>query len=284
LMRYTTGRGKYGIEKKPKKPINRRKIVGLVIVIIVASGLLFVYNYGLPSTSFHSELWYPQQISKSSVFFSISLLYDCTLNISFVDEEDLVYRMDIRLSEPAFASDAFVLTVSHSWARGYGSVSVSFKGAIIRTTATPVLVEEVQLVLGSATPYDILISGSNVNSSITFGNNMTASESSLFYSATGSNLNISFTEDMVFGSSGMEVRVSEDLPDYVNLFADLPSGVNGTLSTTSVLERVLVNGWTYRPDPYPPYVTTYSTNSLNPEPLLSLQVDAVYRVRAWLVD
>ena len=58
----------------------------------------------------------------------------------------------------------------------------------------------------------------------------------------------------------------------------------GTLNTVSVLDREFVSGWDYRLDPYPPYVTTYSTDPSDPEPLLSLWVNAVYRVRAWLLD
>lgn len=279
-----SGRGMYGTEKRSRSPISRRKIAGAVAVLIVASGFLFVYNYGLPATSFHFELEYPQHVSRTSVFLSLTSLDDCLVNISFVDDPDLVYRMDIKLSEPAFASDAFVHTVSHNWERGGGQMMISFAGSIIRATMTKILVDEVQLVLGSATPYDLVVRGSNVTSTITFGNNMIGSDSSLNYQATGPSLTLIFTEDMVFFNSGMEVSMLYDLPDYVNLLVDLPHGVNGSLLTTSILDREFVSGWTYRSVSFPPDVTKYSTDPSDPEPLLSLYINAVYRVRAWLMD
>jgi hypothetical protein len=278
-----SGRGLYGTEKKAARTISRKKLAAVGITAIILIGVLFVYNYGFPAASFHFELKYPESAVRGTASVSISNLYDCVLNVSFVDDPDLVYKMDVKLSKPAFAADAFKLTVNKYWQSG--SVSVIFSGAIIRTTATPVLVDEVQLILGTATPYYIGVRGENVNSSITFSNNMRGSGSWLVYLATGPSLTLQFTEDMVFSGEEMEISVgtgSPDKPDNIYLSLDLPDGVNGIASFSKPLYIHANSGWTL--DSQLPSSATYVTANNDQQPRIGLTLSAMDSVHVWLSD
>ena len=83
----------------------------------------------------------------------------------------------------------------------------------------------------------------------------------------------------------LEITVPLDIYTSSMVASGLVGGTLHTMKdTVSVLDRVFVSGWDYRPVPFPPYATKYSTDPSDPEPLLKLGINAVYRVRAWLLD
>jgi hypothetical protein len=145
-------------------------------------------------------------------------------------------------------------------------------------------IKNLHVILGSGVPYEIVVpSSSDMNATFTYGNNAVGSDASLFYSASGSLLNLVFTEDMVFSDSGMEVTVgSAGLSDYVYLYVDLPDGVNGVAGFREPLSLHSSDGWAYHSQ----FMGTvsYRTDPLTPQPLLELSIQAVYRIHAWLLE
>ncbi len=75
---------------------------------------------------------------------------------------------------------------------------------------------------------------------------------------------------------------STQQPDYVYLYTDLPDGVNGLAGFREPLYLQSSTGWSYRSQ-FLDYVT-YSTDPLDPEPLLELGIIAKYGIYAWLSD
>lgn len=109
------------------------------------------------------------------------------------------------------------------------------------------------------------------------------SDASLYYSATGTSVSLIFTEDMVFSDTGMEVICGGDSrPDYIYLYADLPDGVSSVATFREPLYLQASNGWAYRSQFLDE--VSYSTDPLEPEPLLGFGIRAKYGIYAWLSD
>lgn len=279
--RVLSGRGTFGVEKveKERRPISRKKIASAGVTALILMGVLFLYYNGFPTKSFHWELMVSQDNAPTDAWVILSELHDCILNVSFVDDPDLIYSMDVELSESAYASAAFEHTVSYDW--GADHPRIIFQGAIIQEAMTRVLVDEVKLVLGSAVPYSIGVSGENVTSTFNFGNNMIGSDSYVYYRSSGPYLTMVLTEDMVFSVTGMEVSISgAHVPDNVYIDVDLVDGVNGVVRFDGSLYLHENIGWTEETD-YSSY-TTYSTDPSKPEPLLAVFMQNVDWVHLWL--
>ncbi|MHA1927760.1 MAG: hypothetical protein ACTSV2_04165 [Candidatus Thorarchaeota archaeon] len=252
--------------------MNRKTVAVVLSLIVVGAGITLIL-FPQSSDSFHFEANVPEgEVYRFSIWMED--LLDCTLNVSFIDDPELLYRMDVELYEPHSASSAFDLTIS-DYGDTYRIFQVSFEGKI--------RIKTLQLVLGSGVPYEILVTGLDVNATIVYGNNAVGSDASLFYSATGSIVNLIFTEDMVFSETGMEIKCGVDSrPDYIYLYVELPDGVNGVAGFREPLSLHSSTGWAYHSQ----FMDTvnYRTDPLNPEPLLELGIQAVNRVHAWLSD
>jgi len=240
-----------------------RKAVAVVLVLIILGTGSFLILFPRSSNSYHFE----EQIPEGDVYrYSIWLkdIRDCTLNVSFIDDPDLLYNLDIGLYESHPEDSAFDLSIT-DYGGTYRIYQVSFEGKVrIRT---------IQLILGSGVPYEIVVSGSDVNSTFVYSNNAVGSDASLYYSATGSNVNLIFTENMSFNESGMEITVGSDAQtDYVNLYVDLPDGIYGGATFREPLYLQSNTGWAFRSQ----FIdsVTYSTDPLNPEPLLGFGIRA----------
>jgi hypothetical protein len=265
------GRGTYGVEKKePRKPINRRKLVGVVVVVSILLGVLFFVNYGFPALSFHREARNPNT-QHSHVTLWLTDLQDSILDVSFVDDSDLIYRMDIELFNPSFAASAFELTIEAS------RTQVRFNALVA--------IRRVMLVLGSATPYDILVGGSNVTGTFVFGNNMKGSDTELHYSATGV-VNLTLTEDIEFLGGEMRVIAGTQLglPDYVYIDVDVIEGLNGQITFNGPFSLHSSTGWEYYSSFFDD--VTYRTSSYDPfnNTILQIGTWAEQMVYAWLSD
>lgn len=271
-MRASDGKGMYGVEKKENKiPINRRKLAGAGVAILIVVSMLFFYYNGFPADSFHLEKR-DSQSPPSSVWINLNELHDCVLNVSFLDDPALLYAFDIELSDTVFASEAFTFTVED-----WGYPKITFQGAIIQTTAHPVYVDKVSLVLGSACPYFIGVSGENVTSTFHFGNNMTGSGTYVNYWAEGPYLAMTFTENMKFSNTGLEVHIEDISMVYIDI--DLVDGVNGLVASDGPQFIHYNNGWVSDSDYW---WNRWCTDPSNPEPLLSVGASDCDEMHLWL--
>ena len=253
--------------------MNRKMITTVVILVIVGAGATLVL---LPPTSdtFHFEFEYPEG-DRYPVQLWLTDIQDCTLNVSFVDDADLLYDIDVELYGAYSASSAFELSIN-DYRVNSGWVEVRFEGKLS--------IKSLYVVLGSGVPYEIIVpASSDMNATFVYGNNAVGSDASLFYSATGSIVNLIFTEEMVFSETGMEVICGTDSrPDYIYLYVDLPDGVNDAAGFREPLSLHSSTGWAYHSQLLD--TVSYRTDPLKPEPLLELSIQAVYRVHAWLSD
>ncbi len=253
--------------------MNRKMIATVLVLVVVGAGATLVL---LPPTSdtFHFESEYLEG-DRDPVQLWLTDIQDCTLNVSFVDDADLLYDIDVELYGSHPASSAFELSVNDYRVHS-GWVEVRFEGKLS--------IKSLHVVLGSGVPYEIIVpASSDMNATFVYGNNAVGSDASLFYSATGSIVNLIFTEEMVFSETGMEVICGTDSrPDYIYLYVDLPDGVNGAAGFREPLSLHSSTGWAYHSQ----FLDTvsYRTDPLKPEPLLELSIQAVYRVHAWLSD
>ncbi len=253
--------------------MNRKAVAVVLTLIIVGAGITLIL-FPPTSDTFHFESEYPEG-DIDPVQLWLTDIRDCSLNVSFVDDPDLLYKIDVELYGSHPASSAFELSINDYRVHS-GWVEVRFEG-IQR-------IKSLHVVLGSGVPYEIVVpSSSDMNATFVYGNNAVGSDASLFYSATGSILSLIFTEDMVFSETGMEVTIgSAGLSDYVYLYTDLPDGVSGGATFREPLYLQSSNGWAFRSQFID--TVTYSTDPLNPEPLLGFGIRAKYGVYAWLSD
>jgi hypothetical protein len=249
--------------------MNRRAVAVVLALIIVGAGTILFLS-PRSSTSFHFEDVYPEG-DRYPVYLWLTDIQDCALNLSFVDNSDLLYQIDVELYDSQPAPSAFDLTiedfrVQSSWIEVSFHALLSFKS--------------LQITLGSGVPYMIVVTGSDVNATFVYDNNAIGSGASIDYSITGSFVSLSLTEDMVFSTTGMEVSISE--PDYAYLSLDLPDGVNGLATFREPLSIHSNNGWSYRST----FIdrVSYATDPWDSQPLIEVGISSLYRVHAWLSD
>ncbi|OLS30821.1 MAG: hypothetical protein ThorAB25_07450 [Candidatus Thorarchaeota archaeon AB_25] len=252
--------------------MNRRVVAMVLAFIVVGAGTVLLL---LPRSDTHHGLirGLPEG-SYTSVSFHLKDIQDCSLNVSFVNDPELLYSLDVQLYESSPAASAFDLSVS---GEDSALLQVQFDGKV--------RIKEIRLVLGSGIPYGIGVLGTNVNATFIYENNAVGSLASLAYLATGSFVNLQFTEDMVFSNDGMEITVgagSQDRPDNLYLSLDLPDGVNGIGSFSKPLSIHSNTGWTL--DFEMPSSITYTTENHDQQPRIGLTLRAVYSVHVWLSD
>lgn len=248
--------------------MNRRAIAVVLALLVVAAGTVILL---LPrsASSFHLEAEYSGD-GIDPIFFWLTGLQDCSLNVSFIDDPDLMYEIDVELYESQPAPSAFDLSVDQF-------LDIRFEGILS--------IKSLQVTLGSGVSYMIRVSSfcSNVNATFIYANNVIGSAASLHYSATGSFISLTFTEEMVFSDIGMEVSVgAAGEPDLAYLHTDLADGVNGKATFREPLSIHSNTGWVYRSGFL--NEVTYSTDPVNPEPLLEIRIRAAYGVHVWLND
>jgi hypothetical protein len=254
--------------------MNRRVVALVLIFVVVGAGtvlLLFPRN----SASFHLSAEYPDG-EKEPVYLYLLDLEECALNISFIDDPDLLYDMNIELDGSHPASSTFDLIVkdyrdSNNW------MEVDFRE--VRS------VTGLQVVLGSGVPYWIVVTGTSVNATVVYGNNVLGSDASFDYRATGTYVNMIMTEDVVFASEGMEVDVGTGgvgMPDSIYFNLDLPEGINGIGSFSKPLYIHANTGWSWYSEGG--RFISYSTPESSLQPLVEIVLSAEYSVHVWLSD
>lgn len=252
-----------------------RGVIAVVFVLILVGASISLLLLPRSSDTYHFERDFPEG-DYTSVSVDLRDIQDCVLNVSFIDDPDLLFILDFQLYDSAPAASVFDLSVS-DYGEGSTLLEVQFEAKE--------RIRSLQLVLGSSVPYEIGVLGSNVNATLIYGNNAIGSDASLAYIATGSFVSLTFTEDMVFSETGMDVNIGSGVaskPDYIYLGADLVDGLNGQASFSQPLSIHAITGWTWYTELSD--VVVYATEHRDQQPLLGLALRAEYGVHVWLSD
>ena len=248
-----------------------KKGIASVIALVVVAGVTAVLLIPRSVSTYHLEAEYPQG-EKKPAYLWLTDIQDCNLEVSFVDDLNLLYEVNVALYESVPASSAFEFTVN-DYRTSSGWMDVKLNG--IKS------IKVLQVTLGSGVPYYLVVTGTDVNATFIYDNSAVGSGASIDYSATGSFVNLTFGETMTFSSFGMDVSIAGE-PDYAYLYVNLPDGVNGAATIKEPLSIHSNTGWVFRSQ----FVdtVTYSTDPVNPEPLLGIGIWTKYGVHAWLSD
>jgi hypothetical protein len=252
--------------------MNKKVVASVIAIIVIGAGTVLLL---LPRSAdtFHLEKNLPEG-NYTSISFQLKGIQDCSLNVSFVNNPDLFYSLDIQLYASAPAATAFDVSIG---GEGLTLLQVQFIGKT--------RIKNINLVLGSGLPYAIGVLGTNVNGTFIYENNAIGSSASLVFLATGSFVDLRLTEDMVFSNTEMEIDVgtgSQDRPNIVYLSVDLPDGVNGIAAISKPLSIHANTGWTLYS--LGSSSETYATENHEQQPRIGMAVSAVNMVHVWLSD
>jgi len=245
--------------------IMRRVVeVGLVLCLIGGVVLLAAFGPGaLPIFTYHYERDLPPNI-EGHFLVDVAGFRNCTLEISVINDSELLYEVDLELFRGGVEGDDFEVNyykidnIPNLQVRGYSVIST----------------KKVTIIVGNALPPRFAISGHNLTSSISLGNNVIFNDqTALSYSDDG--------EDS--GSLHLEVGSSLNITGFIqfrlmdigtiNLVVDLPEGVNGRLRYLAVESiQASVDGWYYS-GPSDSY--TYYETLNTAEPLLFFSIARV---------
>jgi len=133
------------------------------------------------------------------------------------------------------------------------------------------------ITLGTGHSYAIILGGGsdsrNVTGNIVFDNNATLGGEEFGYLFPGS-LNLVFTENVDYSQGGLEmVNIGAD-ELTVNMYIDLPDGMDGYAEFRSESMSISATGWTMWKETVTPPVRYYRTAESPTKPLLD--IDTVY--------
>ncbi|MBN2229591.1 MAG: hypothetical protein JW779_08335 [Candidatus Thorarchaeota archaeon] len=199
--------------------MERRKMVSISVGVIVVVGLVVFVGIPLVQTHFHYECAYPAGSTKHAVLFLRALRAPSTnVTITFVDNPNLLYSIDVvqyepgmhhhySLYEPSYDPDAYHLVLD-----GMGDYKIA----------------SIDVILGTATYYQVFIDGRNLNVTLIYDNGAELAGQDVKISTNEGICNIIFTENVNFTDTGLNVELS--FFTILNVFVDLPEGMNGKLS------------------------------------------------------
>jgi hypothetical protein len=227
--------------------VNRKWAVLVFLVIIGA----FIIHYQIFSNSSQVQFYYEDNLPEtwirgSNLQLYCNNLHDTNVTISFQNNRDLWYSIDITLYEPSHPSKAFLWRTQ--------------KIGIVELDAFQ-RVESIVIVLGTGGYYDLFLNGENVNASVTYSNevflaNSTDDDSTgtFLFCATGK-LYFALNENVDCSEGGLDVIVGSRsicgtwlYPDEVYLDIDVPDGLCGSLSIYDPTVQCFSEniGWYYR--------------------------------------
>ncbi|MHA2322760.1 MAG: hypothetical protein ACXACG_14025 [Candidatus Thorarchaeota archaeon] len=217
--------------------MNKKGFAGAVVVVVIVSGLGAILWLGSsPSIEFHLEAEVELPRYANFTLFLADLL-DTNLTISFVNDNSLLYRIDMVLYDPSSPSEAFDLDT-----QSYTSIHRFF---------TLVRVRSMNVTLGTGCTYDLAVWGTNLSTSITYDNGARA-RSELRYEASGLLL-VRITENMTIMDNHNQfdiyTGISNDPLQAFYLDVDLPDGYGGQLNRGHISDLVPISfvervGWT----------------------------------------
>ncbi|MFW9919255.1 MAG: hypothetical protein ACFFED_06635 [Candidatus Thorarchaeota archaeon] len=229
-----------------------KRILGMLIVcILVSAGVLaFVTSYPLSDTFTFERSFNGDALP---VRIDIENMKDCELTLEFIDDNALMYRIDVEFYEMHRLNLDF--TFRHiSESRHY----IGLDGSGLR-------IRSIHVLLGSAAPYDIGFSGGlsdNVTCFATYSNQ--ACLGGTFLCAfLNSTLSFNLTSDVKsingYAETMLFLGASNRYLDSITLNVDLKDAVNGLAYLRNESLQVSCSGWMYTYDHNGE--SRYSTNS-----------------------
>ncbi len=242
-------------------------VAGIVIAaVLCVSAFAAVTLFSSFPTTLHYERNYT---GSKSVSLIIGGLEDCVLTLGYEDNEDLMYRIDVELYD---ASEEIYFEY---W--GYTlQYQIEINGANYGTTTRA---RYMNITLGTGHPYSIILGGDNsrnVTGNIVFDNNATLGGEEFAYYYPG-NLNLVFTENVDYSQGGLYMESIGGFNDpiaSVNMYIDLPDGMDGSVSFRSESMSISATGWTMWKETVSPPEIFYRTAESPTKPLLD--IDTVY--------
>jgi len=245
--------------------LNRNMVAGIVVVAMLCVSAFAAVTIFSSQTILHYERRYT---GDKPVYLGISGLEDCVLTLGYEDNEDLMYRIDVELYDTS-ETIYFDYTSSGSY------YEVKINGGMHFGTTTRT--RYVNITLGTGHPYYISLGG-DVTGNIVFDNNATLGGEEFGYLFPGS-LNLVFTENVDYSQGGLEMvsiggwLTSNELSS-VNMYINLPDGMDGKASFLSDSMSISATGWTMWKETVIPPERYYRTAESMTKPLLD--IDTIY--------
>lgn len=244
---------------------SNRTVVAIVVLAVLCVSVFAAVTLFFPSTTLHYERRYT---GDKPVSLIIGGLEDCVLTLGYENNEDLMYCIDIELYDAD--ETVYFEYWGHTWQH-----QIEINGANYNHATRA---RYMNITLGTGHPYYIALGGSgsrNVTGNIVFDNNATLGGDEFAYGFPGT-LNLVFTEDVDYSQGGLEMRIG--LPNYeiasVNMYIDLPDGMDGSASFLSESMSISATGWTLWDETVIPPERYYRTSASPTKPLL--EIDTVY--------
>jgi hypothetical protein len=241
--------------------IDKKKVAGFFVAVVFIIGVVGIVNIiDTTPTTYHYEAWLPESNARDTRFTVVGI-NDANITVSFDDEPGLWYRIDI----------THYTSVKHHAVEDISEPSF-LPLRVHLTSVTPI--KRINIVLGVDVAHSIYISGENLNTIVTMDNGAKISGSKCKFVGTGF-FQFFMTENVNFSSEGMDVEVGDfflnlGAPELVVIDVDLPSGLNGRLSTHNV--TFIQNEWPIK------YGNEWGTSSID-DPLLDIEI--YYSVNVW---
>lgn len=228
----------------------KRQLVAIGIVVLIM-GSVGVYLYLFPmGTSFHYEK--TDTADNAEYRVGVRNIRDCRINVSFVDDGNLLYSFDIEMYGFS-SSTAYYIYEDDT------SVLLNYYTGPARTewTGEETRIKSLNFLLGSGKAYNIILGGTNLTASITYSNgaligqttylHYLAVESSAVFIYDGYDVDVTtlgFEDDPVrldanLGGQGEYTLVSA----VVDI--DLPYFYFGDVDIVSEDVTVSASGWTW---------------------------------------
>ncbi|MHA2047576.1 MAG: hypothetical protein ACW99G_22575 [Candidatus Thorarchaeota archaeon] len=236
----------------------RNIIVAVAVISILGIGSLVILNPGIfgPSTTLHYESNLRITGYGHALHLFISGIQDCEFSLSFEDNEDLLYRIDVELWD---TTEVLYFThYTHTWDP---QVHINGENNWGHTTR----VKTMSVVLGTGLSHNLQLGSysSNVTGVVTYGNNVTVGEYAEFAYWFPGSLHFEFTENVTVTTGYFEIfmgdRDDRNSMSSVVLDIDLPDGMDGIADFKADSIGVSGSGWTMTSSTISPRSETYRT-------------------------
>lgn len=245
--------------------MNRNMVAGIVIVVLGVSVFAALTLFPSSQTRLHYERFYS---GDKPVSLIIAGLEDCVFTLGYEDNEDLMYRIDVELYDTGetiyfdYTSSGSYFSVEINGGMNFGHTSRARYVNVTLGTGHAHLI-----VLGGGT------SSSNVTGNIVFDNNATLGGEEFGYLFPG-HLNLVFTENVDYSQGGLDmvsIGESHSIDELtVNMYIDLPDGMDGKSEFRSESMSISAAGWTLYQETVSPPVRYYRTSESPTKPLLDI--------------
>ncbi|TFG27368.1 hypothetical protein EU528_12995 [Candidatus Thorarchaeota archaeon] len=246
----------------------RNIIIAVLVISIISVGTIVVLNPNLlgSGTLLHYERVYT---GEKPVMLIVGGLKDCVLTLGYEDNEDLMYRIDVELYD---SSETIYFEYRGNGIGDYQHFIDINTGSHWGSTTRA---KTMNITLGSGHAYYISLGGdsnsANVTGNIVFDNNATLGGEEFAYLFPGT-LNLVFTEDIDYSQGGLDMDIGKDNEEIssVNMYIDLPDGMDGHAIFRSESMSISTTGWTMYKQTVSPPEKWYRTSESPTKPLLDI--------------